>query len=52
MSKVAIKLTVKAPKQRNLIARELCCNANFKPRVVRDRTKYTRKANSRHWDVA
>jgi len=52
MSKVAIKLTVKAPKQRNPVAKALCCNANFKPRVVRDRTKYTRKANSRHWDVA
>ena len=46
MSKQAIKIVVKAPKQRNFVARELCCNANFKPRIVRDRTKYTRKGRT------
>jgi len=46
MSKQAIKIVVKAQKQRNFVARELCCNANFKPRIVRDRTKYTRKGRT------
>jgi len=50
MSKVAIKLTVKAPKQRNPVAKALCCNANFKPRIVRDKTIYNRKTQTRNWD--
>jgi hypothetical protein len=46
MSKT-VKFVVKAQKQRNAVARELCCNANFKPRIVRDRTKYSRKSKCR-----
>ena len=45
MSKT-VKFVVNAQKQRNFVARELCCNANFKPRIVRDRTKYTRKGRT------
>ena len=50
MSKVAVKVVGKAPKQRNLIARELCCNTNFRPRIVRDRTKYTRKGRGASYE--
>ena len=51
MSKQKIVITVAAPKARNLVARELVCNSNFKPRTVRDRTRYTRKGRAKAaWD--
>ena len=49
MSKQTVKIVVAAPKARNQVARELCTNANFKPRVVRDRTKYSRKGGKNNW---
>jgi hypothetical protein len=51
MSKQKIRIVMAAPKARNLVARELVCNANFKPRTVRDRTRYTRKGRAKgSWD--
>jgi hypothetical protein len=51
MSKQRIRIVAPAPKARNLVARELVCNANFKPKTVRLRTLYTRKGRGRdRWD--
>jgi hypothetical protein len=51
MSKQKIRIVVAVPKARNLVARELVCNSNFKPRTVRDRTLYTRKGRAKgSWD--
>ena len=51
MSKQKIRIVLAAPKARNLVARELVCNGNFKPRTVRDRTRYTRKGRAKgSWD--
>jgi len=51
MSKRSAKIVITLPKPRNLVARELVCNANFKPRTMKDKTKYSRKHRGREaWD--
>jgi len=46
MRKPNVKIIAKAPKQRNFVAKELCCNTNFRPRVVKSKKVYNRLTSS------